>query len=141
MRRIIIQSNEMAEKKKVNFDGVETPGLVSVGEIAREKGTVDVPSFRKIRPVQNGVVKNPEITLVYKVERNTNTLQFFDDYFDDNEVKDMEVIRTDAHGVEFNRVIYTECEVKSITEPAYDAANPDYAKTTVVLIYNERIKI
>lgn len=136
-----MQSNEMAEKKKTFFDGVERPGLVSVGEIMREKGTVDVPSFRKIRPVQNGVVKNPEITLIYKLERDTDTLDFFDKFFDDNEVKDLEIVRTDAHGVEFARTIYTECEVKSITEPPYDAANPDYAKTTVVLIYNERIKI
>lgn len=135
-----MQSNEMAEKKKALFDGVEIPGLVNVGEIMREKGTIDVPSFRKIRPVQSGVVKNPEITMIYKLERDTNTLEFFDSFFDNNEVKDLEIVRTDAHGVEFDRTIYTECEVKSITEPPYDAANPDYAKTTIVIIYNERIK-
>ena len=136
-----MQSSEMAEKKKVYWDGVEIPGLVSVSEIPREKGTVDIPSFRKIRPVQNGVVKNPEITLVYKIERDTNTLSFFDKFYDDNEVKDMEVVRTDAHSVSFDRTIYTECEIKTITEPPYDASNPDYAKITIVIIYNERIKV
>ena len=136
-----MQSNEMAEKKKTLWDGVEIPGLVSVGEITREKGTVDVPSFRKIRPIQNGVTTNPEIPLVYSLERNTNALQFFDDFYDNNEVKDLEIIRTDAHGVEFSRVVYTDCEIKSITEPPYDAATPDFSKTSIVVIYNERIKI
>lgn len=134
-----MQSSEMVEKKKIYYDGVEIPGLVSVSEISREKSTVDVPSFRKIRPVQSGVVKNPEITIVHKLERDTNTLSFFDSFFDDNEVKDVEIVRTDAHGVEFQRILYSECEIKTMTEPAYDAASPDYAKVTIILIYNERV--
>jgi len=136
-----MQSNEMIKKDKVYWDGVEVPGLVSVGEISREKSIVDVPSFRKIRPVQSGVVKNPEITLVYKTDRDTNTLEFFDNFFDNNEVKDMEDVKTDAHGVEFQRVLYTDCEIKTMTEPAYDAASPDFAKITIVIIYNDRVVV
>jgi hypothetical protein len=67
------------------------------------------------------------------LERNTNTLEFFDTFFDENEVKDCEIIRADAHGIEFKRKIYTQCEIVSVTEPAYDAGNPDYAKITVVV--------
>ena len=126
-----MQQNDMVEKKRAEWDGVEKSGLVNVGEILREKRTVEVPSFRRIRDIQSGVEKMPRIPLTYKVERNTDTLKFFEDFFDKNEVKDLEIIRTDAHGVEFARKVWTQCEVLSITEPAYDALNPDFAKVTV----------
>jgi hypothetical protein len=129
-----VQSNEMVEKKKALFDGVEIFGLVSVDEITREKRTVEVPSFRRIRDVQADIEKMPQLTLVYKLERNTNTLEFFESYFDNNEVKDLTISRTDAHGVEFNRKVYSQCELLSISEPAYDAATPDFAKITVVVL-------
>lgn len=129
-----MQSNEMVEKKKALFDGVEIFGLVSVDEITREKRTVEVPSFRRIRDVQADIEKMPQLTLVYKLERNTNTLEFFESYFDNNEVKDLTISRTDAHGVEFNRKVYSQCELLSISEPAYDAATPDFAKITVVVL-------
>ena len=131
-----MQTNEMVEKKRAKWDGEEVAGLVSVSEITREKRVVEVPSFRRIRDVQSGIEKNPQLTLVYKNERTTNTLEFFENFFDNNEVKDLEIIRTDAHGVEIprGRKVYTQCEVLSITEPAYDAANPDYSKITVVII-------
>lgn len=131
-----MQENDMVEKKKGFWDGDEVPGLVSVNEITREKRTVEVPSFRRIRDVQSGVEKLPQLTLIYKLERGTKTLSFFEDFFDNNEVKDLELIRTDAHGIEFDsngRKIYQSCEVISITEPAYDAGSPDYAKVTVVV--------
>ena len=132
-----MQTNEMVEKKRVKWDGVETPGLVNVAEIVREKRTVEVPGFRRIRDVQSGIEKLPQLTFIYKLERNTNTLKFFEDFFDNNEAKDCEIIRTDAHGDEFSRKSYTGCEVISITEPAYDAANPNYAQISVVVaIYN-----
>ena len=132
-----MQTNEMVEKKRVKWDGVETPGLVNVAEIVREKRTVEVPGFRRIRDVQSGIEKLPQLTFIYKLERSTNTLEFFEDFFNNNEAKDCEIIRTDAHGDEFSRKSYTGCEVISITEPAYDAANPNYAQISVVVaIYN-----
>ena len=133
----ILQNNEMVEKKRVKWDGVEIQGLVSVPDIIREKRVVEVPSFRRIRDVQAGIEKLPQITLVYKLERSAVTLKFFEDFFDNNEVKDCEIIRTDAHGSEFSRKSYTGCEVISITEPAYDAASPTFAQITIVVVpYN-----
>ena len=136
-----MQTNEMIEKKKALWDGEEIPGLVSVGEIVREKRTVEVPSFRRIRDVQSDVIKIPQVTLTYKIERGKNTLQFFEEFFDDNQVKDLEIVRTDAHGVEFNRKMYMDCEVISITEPPSDMANPDYAKTTVVVAPKDIVSV
>ena len=129
-----MQTNEMVEKKKALYDGEEVSGLVNIGEISREKRSVEVPSFSRIRDIQSGIEKNPQLTAIYKLERGRGTLKFFEDWFDNNEVKDVEVIRTDAHGVEFNRKVYTQCEVLSITEPAYNAESPDYAKITAVLL-------
>lgn len=128
-----MQTNEMVEKKRVKWDGVEIQGLVSVDEIVREKRTVEVPSFRRIRDIQSGIEKLPQITFTYKLERDTETLKFFEKFFDDNEVKDCEIMRTDAHGVEFSRKSYTGCEVLSITEPAYDAANPVYSQISIII--------
>jgi len=87
------------------------------------------------------IVRRLKWARVYKVERSTNTLSFFETFFDDNEVKDLELVRTDAHGVSFSRKIYQGCEVISISEPAYDAASPDYAKITVVVAPTDIIKI
>jgi len=136
-----MQTNEMVEKKRIKWDGVEIPGLVSVAEILREKRVVEIPSFRRIRDVQSGIEKFPQITVIYKLERNTNTLSFFESFFDNNEVKDCEIIRTDAHGVEFNRKAYIGCEPLSITEPTYDAASPVYAQITIVFCITNIINI
>lgn len=133
----------MVEKKRVKWDGIEIPGLVSVAEIVREKRTVEVPSFRRIRDIQSDITKMPQLQLVYKLERNTNTLKFFETFFDDNEVHDCEIIRTDAHGVDqpSGRTVWTGCELMSITEPAYDAANPDYAKVSITVLPYNMVKI
>ena len=128
-----MQTNEMIEKKKAKWDGVEIAGLVNVGEITREKRTAEVPSFFRIRDVSSGITKLPQVTLVYKIDRPTNTLAFFEKFFDDNEEKDLEVIRTDAHGDEFSRKSYTGCECISISEPSYDAANPNFAQVTITV--------
>ena len=128
-----MQDNDMVEKKQVNWDGAEIAGLVSVAEILREKRTVEVPSFEKIRDVQSGIEKFPQLTFVYKLARDSNTKVFFEKFFTDNEVKDCEVVRTDAHGEEFARKSYVGCECLSITEGPYDAANPDFSKITVVI--------
>jgi len=136
-----MQSNDMVEKKRVKWDGNEIPGLVSVDEVTREKKFVEVPSFRRIREIDADIVKLPQLKMKYKVERSTNTLSFFERFFDENEYKDAEIIRTDAHGVEFNRSIWTSCACIAITEPAYDSANPEYASVTVTFVPYDRITV
>lgn len=135
-----MQENNMAEKKKVLWDREEIPGLVSVDEIAKEKGNIEVPSFKKISKVQNGIRTMPDLVFTYKIERGTNTLQFFKDFDNNNEVKDCTIIRTDAHGDEFARTVWTQCEVLTRTEPAYDAATPDYAKVTITVAPDDLIE-
>lgn len=120
----------MAEKKRAYWDGEETPGLVSVDEITREKRTVEVPSFGIIRDLNTGVVKLPSLKFVYRIDRSSNTRLFFEAFHNKNQVKSVEIIRCDADGIEFARKLYVDCECTSMSEPSYDAANPNYATIT-----------
>ena len=128
-----MQENSMAEKDIVEFDGVDIPGLVNISERKREKAGIEVPSYKKIRTISNGVTKIPPFDLTYRYDRGTNTLSYFETWFDDNEVKDGVLIKHDAHGSEFERILLPKCECLAITEPAYDAASPGYAQITVTI--------
>lgn len=129
-----MQTNAMAEKKKIEVDGVELPGLVSVGEYKLEKSRIEVPSFNRLREIQSGIIKIPAIELKYKVERSSNTLEFYENWYLKNESHDVTIIRTDADGVEFSRRLLPDCECVDFTDPAYDASNPEYASVTVSLV-------
>lgn len=126
-----MQRNALAEKKKIFWDGVEIQGLVSVGEVLMEKSTIEVPSFHRIRTIQSGITKLPILEIVYRIDRDSNTQKFWQDYYTNDENHDAVFIRTDAGGNEFARRILPSCECLSISEPAYDAASPTYAKITV----------
>jgi hypothetical protein len=128
------QRNDLAEKKKLLFDGVEVPGLVSVSELPMEKGIIDVPEFSRIRKIQNGISTVPEIQMVFKIQRDTAALQFFRDYYYNDLTHDITVIRCDASGAEFDRTLLVSCECVKITDPEFDAANPTFAKVTATIV-------
>jgi hypothetical protein len=44
------------------------------------------------------------------------------------------VIDTDATGQAYQQFICQACEVTSLSDPEYDAANPNYAKYTIHII-------
>lgn len=118
------QTNDLAEKKRAFWDGVEIPGLVSVDEITLTEATIEVPSFNRITEIPNGVKKIPAITMKYKVERGTNTLAFFEAFFHDKQEKDLVIQRVDRSGGQFAERLCPFCECHEITEPGYDAASP-----------------
>jgi hypothetical protein len=128
------QRNDLAEKKRIGFDGVEVPGLVNFAEVPLEKGQLEVPEFSRIRKIQNGISTVPAIEMTYKIARDTDTLAFFRDWFLQDEVKDVTVIRTDAAGVEFARTLLPSCECVRYSEPAFDAANPTYAQVMITIL-------
>ena len=129
-----MQPNDMAEKKIVYFDGEEIPGLVYCGELRQEKGVLDVPGFRKIRKITNGVTTLPEYEMRYKIARGTNTEQFFNDWFDNDEIKDVTIVRVDAHETEFSRKLLSQCECRAVADPETDTANPGYAQITTIIL-------
>jgi hypothetical protein len=128
------QRNDQAEKKRVLFDGEEIEGLVSVSEIALEKGTIDVPEGDRIRRIQNGVSQMPEVELTYKIRRDGAAMEFFRQYYVENQSKDVIIIRVNAAGDEFARTLLQDCECSRYVEPAYDAASPTYAQVSVRLL-------
>lgn len=129
-----MQTNDMAEKRRILADGTEIPGLVNVGDIILEEGVLEVPEFSKIRKIKNGITMIPTIPLIYKTNRGTETLKFFQDWKNNNEVKDVTLIRTDAHGAEFARQLWSGCEISKITYPAYDATSPTYAQIQIDIL-------
>jgi hypothetical protein len=129
-----MQRGAMAEKKKILFDGKEVAGLVLLSEIILERGMIDVPEFSRKRKIQDGITTIPAVDLTYKVERNSDTLKFFRDYYNNDEVKDVIIVRTDAHGVEFARTLLTMCECNKYQEPQFDGANVTYAQINVRIV-------
>jgi len=129
-----MQKNDMAEKKKIEVDGEELPGLVRVDEIRIEQGTIEVPEFKRIRMIKNGILKIPVVNLLYKISRNSKTLQFYRDFFYNDEDHDFTIIRTDANGIEFARSELPMCESVLYAEPAWDGANVTYAQLPVMIV-------
>lgn len=129
-----MQRNDLSEIKRILVDGEELPGLVSIAEVPLTRSEIEAPENGKTRRIQNGVTVIPSIEITYKTARNTQTFTFLKDWFENNEVHDITVIRSDAHGVEFDRDLWPSCELLNLNKPAYDAANPTYAQVTVTVI-------
>lgn len=135
------QRNDLAEKKRVLWDGEEIPGLVSITEITYEKGIIEVPEFKRIRKIQNGITTFGEVTLVYKVQRDSKGFVFCKDFHQKDETHDGVVVRTDASGAEFARTLLQSCECTYMSEPEFDAANPTFAKITIRIVPYEVIPL
>jgi len=129
-----LQINDMAEKVKVHIEGEEILGLVWKGERVLESGTIEVPEFRRTRVIQNGITKIPPQEIRYKVARGTNTSKFFRDWKQNDEVKDVVIVYTDAHGDEYERDLLQQCECIKLGKPEIDLANPTYAQIAITLL-------
>ena len=129
-----MQKHAMAEKKKVFWDGIEIDGLMSVGDITLEKSLVEVAEFNRKRQIQSDVTTVPAIEMEYLIKRDSNTLKFFRDFYNNNQVKDCVIARTDAHGVDFERRLIQSAEMVKTGDPAYDAKSPVPASIKVTII-------
>jgi len=129
-----MQSTSMAQKARVLFDGVEIPGLIKLGEVARENASIDVPGFKILRKIQTGVTQLPEVEIEMEVRRDTNTLAFMKQWFTAKEVKDATIIYCDSDGVEFARQLWSGVELRKLVIPASDLASVSFAKVTGMLL-------
>ncbi len=131
------QRNDLAEKIKVFWDGEEIPGLVSISETPLEDGVIEVPEFAAKRKIRDGIQTVPEMTMTYKVQRDSRALKFCQDFYLLKQTKDMVKVRCDASGTEFGRTMFPSCECTYYSEPEFDAASPTFAKVTIrVVPYN-----
>lgn len=129
-----MQNASMANKVKILWDGVDIPGLVRLGEVPQEDGSIDVPSPSKIVKISTGVTQMPEIPATYETQRNTITRKFFQDFHRNKEVKDCTVIRFDASGVEFARELWSSVECRRFSDPEVDHGSVSYSKIDVILL-------
>jgi len=129
-----MQRNNMALKRKYLYDGEEVPGLVESSPIKDEEGAIDVPGFSRKTPIKDGVKMLDPLDLVYKLQRDTITQQFFMDWFYKNEYHDITVIETDATGTEVNRWLLRDCECKKVDKRPYNAGAIEFHGVAVTLI-------
>ena len=129
-----MQSNDMAAKSRLLFDGEEIPGLVRVAEIPLERGEIEVPEVGKIRRIENGIETIPAIEVTYKTARGTNTRGFFRTWWQQQDQKDVTLIRVDSTGTEFERLTLSDCQLRSLVDPETDHANPTYAQIRATIV-------
>jgi len=129
-----MQNASMAFKVKVLFDGEEVPGLVRFGEVPLEKSVIEIPGFQRITKIQTGVKTIPEVAMTYETRRNSKTRKFFQDYFTENQVKDVTVIYCDASGAEFARDLWQSVECRKFSTPEVDFSSISYARVDVILL-------
>jgi hypothetical protein len=125
---------DQALKRKIEVDGTEWTDLVSLSGIKLEKGTVEVPSFDKIRTIQNGIRKIPPVVFAFKVVKGSKFLGKAASWFSENETHDVVIKDCDATGTTFFQYIASDCECSGWEDPDYDAANPGYSKLTITLL-------
>lgn len=125
--------SDQVEKIILEMDGEELEGLINMGEYANEKGVVDIPGRNKTVPTSDGVIKIPPVECVFKISRNSTTLNKLKDFYYKNEVHDLVKIITDGAGNEIRRELLTNCECNKWAGPAYDASAP--AGSTISTVF------
>jgi hypothetical protein len=128
------QRNDLAEKKRLLVDGIEIPDLVYVGAVEMEKDVIEVPEFAKKRNIQNGVTKIPMVQVKYKIAKGGTALATIRNWYLNNEVHDLTILRCDATGTEFARDLAPGAECIKFSEPDYDAASPKFAQLEATFI-------
>jgi len=129
-----MQKNSIADKRRLIIDGFELPGLIAVGDITLEKGQLDAPEFKVLRKISNGIKTIPAIECTYKLDRDTESKKFIEDWFNKSEIKDVVCIYTDASGTEYRREIWSKTEIVRKNAPAYDAASPGLMRYEITLL-------
>lgn len=132
-----MQEGSVAQKAKIIASGTELTGLVKLGEVNREKGTIEVPTPFKIVKIQSGVDVMPEVAATFETRRDTNTRKFLQDWYNNNEQHDVTVVYFDAGGTEFARYAWQAVECKKLSIPETDHASPSYAKLDVAFLMQD----
>lgn len=128
-----MQRNAVVGKRKMLWDGVEVPGLVSIDEIVFENKTVDVTDFSEEHTVDAAIMKVPPVVIKYRLDAGTTTSDFFEKFHLENQVKDGVLIKTDAYGNEIKRYLFQSCSCFKRNIPKYDTTAPEYDSVTVTV--------
>jgi len=129
-----MQPNSMAMKARFLVDGDDLPGLVKLGENKLENGVIEVPEFGRVKKIQNGVTVFPEIPATFEIRRNTNTRKKLNDWHGSKEKHDVTIIYCDADGTEYERQLWQDVELRSLSRPEVDFAAVKYAQYECVFL-------
>lgn len=126
--------NVQGERRRIYVDGEEYPGLIAVGDVNNEKDKIDVPGYDKVTKTTNGVRKVPDIPLTYRIDKNSETLPFYRNWYLNNEEHDVKMERVNHKGDVFETILYPGCLLGSFNCPGYDAGAPTAAQFSCELI-------
>jgi len=125
--------NSVVEKKKVEWDGEEIPGLIKVDELKFENKTIDVTDFFEEHTIDSYITKVPSVVLTYRCDIDTKTLQFFEDFHFKKQYKDGTMMRTDGEGKVLKRYLLKDCRCIVSNIPPYDSATPQVSSITITV--------
>jgi hypothetical protein len=133
--------SDQVEKIRMLVDGDDILGLINMDEAEVSFGVVEIPGLNKITPVSNGVKTIPQIPGTVKIPRDSNSLKFFEDWFEKRETHEVTIIRTDGSGKEIQRQLWPNTELSRFNGPAYDASAPVTAAQNVTFLPEDIIYI
>lgn len=128
-----MQKNDLALKRRLLFDGEEKTGLVSTSALKSADGLIEAPGFDFKADIKDGTKKFDPLTVLYKVQRNSDVIDFFDDWHNLNQTKDVTIINVDGTGEEIDRWLWRDCECHSFDAREYDAANVTFYGIEAIL--------
>lgn len=129
-----MQQNDMARKIKIEIDGLERANLIYVGAIERNQVVTEVPEFAKLKSIITGVDTIPPIDFGFKYTRDSETKQFFKDWYVNNEVKNVILVEVDGSGADIDRITLLQCECSKYSIPEYAAEAPSYYRIDITLL-------
>lgn len=132
-----MQENRMVRKIKLKVEGNELKELIKFGELNQEDIKAEVPTFDRIVTIVAGVEKIAPIPITFLVRRDDPTIKFLKDWRDNREIKDVTAVAYDGHGAEYERTLFSQCELSDPKLPEYDALNPTFAQAEFTLLPTE----
>jgi len=134
-----MQEGAMVAKGRLLWDGEEIPGLLRIGGRDIEQKKVTVSKYFEEFTLTANTRVIPEVEVEYVLERNTKTMQFFDDFNDNRETKTATFIAEDGDGVEYGRQLWLLCQVSKKTESEVNFGSL-VAATYVITVAPQTIK-
>ena len=132
---------DMVQKIQILDGNDPIPGLVNLDGYSIEDDVVSVPGLNKTVPIRNGVKKIPTIEAEFKIERDSEVLKYFEDWYYKKEYKDLTIKKLDAAGKEYARELWPNTECSKLSSPSYDATAPTYSNITTSFLPEDIIPI
>ena len=127
---------------KYAFNGDARPGLSNVAGVAIDRPVVDIPTFEGSIKATSGQTNIQPVTLTIQDDDGVTERSFWESIFDSGGVNfDVQLDEYNQTGVRISGVLYTGCEVSSVTPVEYSADAPVGASFTIVINPKGRVRL